>query len=325
MPSLTPTLSLGIPIPSLDASPAFNAADTSGARTGVRSAERAVKRARSEIQKFNDRWRTRKHLDRLERSPRAQNETFRFAVIGDAEPGRFWFQRLFFGQKGVFTRHMKRVRDRPVDFTIQLGDMVSRAKARNFRAFFNQIRAAGYEKPFLTVAGNHDRHAPHGKTNAVMYNAIFGRRNYWFDRGGARFIILDTSDARLTARQIAWLDRILATDKKTLIFTHMAPITPRTLAATHSLLKHGGFSNGAQAFLDVLRSRGADRVYFGHIHGFGSLTIDGTRFVLSGGGGSPLYPSPWIERTYHFLEVSVGPDGIQDNVYPLDAPPFPID
>ncbi len=89
-------------------------------------------------------------------------------------------------------------------------------------------------------------------------------------------------------------------------------------------MKHGGFSIGAKEFLEVMRERKVDRVYFGHIHGFGTLELDGTRYILSGGGGSPMYPTPWVKRHYHFLEVTIGPQGIKDTVHPLNAPSFPI-
>ncbi|MFC1680053.1 hypothetical protein ACFL2T_07585, partial [Elusimicrobiota bacterium] len=53
-------------------------------------------------------------------------------------------------------------------------------------------------------------------------------------------------------------------------------------------------------------------VYFGHIHGFGVQDFSGVRYVLTGGGGSPLFPSGARDRFHHYLVVSVGPDGVSE-------------
>ena len=61
-----------------------------------------------------------------------------------------------------------------------------------------------------------------------------------------------------------------------------------------------------------------------HVHGLDALDRGGVRYVLSGGGGSPLYPGPVKRRLHHWLEVEVGPDGIVETVHPLRGAPFPL-
>jgi hypothetical protein len=46
------------------------------------------------------------------------------------------------------------------------------------------------------------------------------------------------------------------------------------------------------------------------------------RYVLTGGGGSPLYPGPVKERFHHFLTVDDGPDGLVETVHRSDGTSF---
>lgn len=50
-----------------------------------------------------------------------------------------------------------------------------------------------------------------------------------------------------------------------------------------------------------------------------TMTYRGVRYILSGGGGSPLWPVPWVQRVHHYLTVRVGPEGVQDTIHRLDG------
>ena len=64
----------------------------------------------------------------------------------------------------------------------------------------------------------------------------------------------------------------------------------------------------------------------GHIHSFWAADHRGVRYIISGGGGSPLYnPLPPGYPTKHFahaLRVSAGPDGLVETVVPYKGQPF---
>jgi hypothetical protein len=62
----------------------------------------------------------------------------------------------------------------------------------------------------------------------------------------------------------------------------------------------------------MLRAHGVDLVLSGHDHIFERCEDNGVRYVVSGGGGAPLYrnvsPLPStikVEPTYHFIEATV--------------------
>lgn len=267
--------------------------------------------------------RTVRQLDKLAACAREPDEEFAFAVLGDAEPGRFWFSRALFNVPGVFEKQIQAIQDHPIDFSVQLGDMVSRGNASHYRLFFENLARLRPEKPYLTVIGNHDRHTPNLRSDAHFYRACFGKTNYGFDHAGVRFIILDSSNRGLTSHQLRWLDLALRTDQRKVIFTH---IPPAALSWTHFAGARGigGFRQGAEEFVDLVSRRRVERVYMGHIHGFGVQDYRGVRYVLSGGGGSPLFPSSVQDRFYHYIVVCVTPHGLEEIVHSLDGHCFKI-
>lgn len=268
--------------------------------------------------------RTNAQLERLAENQRSAADEFQFAVLGDAEPGRFWISRRLFNRPGVFERQLAAIQEEPVDFLIQLGDMVSRGTPRHYHRLLRRLSRTGLRKPYLTVIGNHDRLHPHRRSDARLYRACFGSTNYAFDYACARFVVLDTSAKRVSARQMRWLDRVLDSSRPKLVFTHIPPNPLRPWTDFAGARGLGGFQRGADELTGLFSSRGVDRVYLGHIHGFGVQDYRGVRYVLSGGGGSPLFPSGALDRFYHYIVVSVAPGGIRETVRGLDGGCFEI-
>lgn len=269
-------------------------------------------------------WKTRLHLERLQAQPRKPEEGFQFAVLGDAEPGRFWIFRALFNQPGVFRRQLAQIQSHSIDFSIQLGDMVSCGKPGNYLNLFRELEGVNVKKPYLTVIGNHDRSHPHGGSHSKVYRSLFGRRtNYHFDHGGVRFIILDSSRQQITQAQVRWLSMVLKTPLRKVVMTHMPPVMLKLWggAAAHHM---GGFTRGADEFTDLMAQAKVERVYMGHVHCFGVQDYKGVRYILTGGGGSPLFPSGASDKFHHFLTVSVTPDRIIERVHALDGSSFQI-
>ena len=71
----------------------------------------------------------------------------------------------------------------------------------------------------------------------------------------------------------------------------------------------------ALRFTELVGRRKVDRVFVGHIHAYGEKEIQGVRYVLSGGAGAPLDPSP--HAYFHYVLVTVSPAGVQDRVVRL--------
>ncbi|MBI4424331.1 MAG: metallophosphoesterase [Elusimicrobia bacterium] len=276
------------------------------------------------LAKLSRPFRTATQLERLRRAPRKADEPFSFAVLGDAEPGRFWIFRKLFNVPGVFERQLAAMQGHPVDFSIQLGDMVSRGIMRNYLRFFRTLAQVGVRRPYLTVIGNHDRLSPHHRSNAALYTASFGRTNYSFDHGGIRFVCLDTSAHALTRHQLQWIDRVLETPLHKVVFTHIPPACLRRWTDFGASRGIGGFRPGAEELTEILSRRRVSRVYLGHIHGFGVQDYKGVRYVLTGGGGSPLFPSGCNDKYHHFIVARATPAGIRETVHTLERGSFEI-
>ena len=290
----------------------YDRADKSGEEPSAQLAELAAP------------FKTALQLRGLSSRPRRAGETFSFAVVGDAEPGRFWIFRKLFNKPGVFRKLMGLVAAQDVDFSIQLGDMVSRGTESNYRRFFTTLRELALPKPYLTVIGNHDRRRPHGISDNRFYRALFGPSDYYFDRGGFRFVVVDNSAQRLGPEQLAWLDRTLDTTLQTLVFAHIPPAELSAWTDYRWLKGIGGFKEGSREFTEIVSRRGVSRVYVGHIHAFSTLAYRGVRYVLTGGGGSPLFPSAVTARFHHFLTVEAGPGGLRETVHKADGTSYPV-
>lgn len=277
------------------------------------------------LDEFSSPLRTELQLSRLAAGRRGPAENFQFAVLGDAEPGRFWWARRLFNTPGAFERQLSEIQTRPVDFSIQLGDMVSRGIHRNYERFFHLLSGVSLRVPYLTVIGNHDRVNPHRKSSSALYRACFGPTNYSFDHGGARFVVLDTSSHGLTRRQLKWLDLVLRTDLRKVVFTHIPPACLlRRWTDFIGARGLGGFRPGAEEFSLIVSRRAVDRVCLGHIHCFGVQDHLGVRYVLTGGGGSPLFPGGTPDRFHHYLVATVSGRDVSETVYSADGGQFDI-
>jgi 3',5'-cyclic AMP phosphodiesterase CpdA len=230
---------------------------------------------------------------------------------------------MVFNKPDVFARQLRAIQRLPISFCIQLGDMVGRGLPRYYRQFIEELGRLDVKKPYLTVIGNHDRSRPNGGSNSRLYRRLFGRCNYFFDCGAARFIILDTSARCLRPGQQRWLKRVLETPLRKLIFTHMPPVQLGLWGGAFAHA-HGGFTRGAREFTELAAAKAVDRVYVGHVHAFGVQDYLGVRYVLSGGGGSALFPAGAPDRYHHYLTVSVDRHGIRERVHPLGGRSFAI-
>lgn len=269
-------------------------------------------------------FKTSQQLNRLAANPRALREPFEFAVLGDAEPGRFWFSRLLFNVPGVFEHQVRTVQSHRIDFSMQLGDMVSRGLPEHYVRFFRRLSSVEVRRPYLTTIGNHDRHNPHGRTPSTMYRTCFGRNNYAFDHGGVRFVSVDSSANCILPSQLKWLEFVLKTDMRKIVFTHIPPAALRAWTDFGPKKGIGGFKRGATEFTHAMAKHRVDRVYMGHIHGFGVQDYLGVRYVLSGGGGSPLFPSGVSDKFHHYIVVRVESGAIRETVHSLDGGRFKV-
>jgi len=254
--------------------------------------------------------------------------TVRFVVLGDIEPGRFWFTRAFPPKKNAFERQLAALQREEPAFVLQLGDTVSRGTDANFAELEEKLERVAY-RPFFPVVGNHDRPRTHGHSDKSLFNGMFGDGDFHFDLGGCRFILMDNSNWELTSAQLAWLERALDTPRRKIVAMHIPPsylrgrfAKPKREPKEASLkVKEsvGWFTEGAIELAALMTRYRVDRVYFGHLHTLAYADYGGVRYVISGGGGSPLYRAPGIPgtKTSHYIVVEAGPSGITERIETL--------
>jgi hypothetical protein len=265
-------------------------------------------------------------------SPLDPGQTFDFAVVGDAEPGRFFFQRLLPPGGDAYERLLGLMSARAPAFIVQMGDFVSRGTPRAYLRYLELIDGS-VPTPIFHVIGNHDRRGTQfGAEDKSLFKALFGETtDRVLDRGDWRLVFLDNADYGVSDFQLDWLDAALEGRDKTIVFMHIPPDylykrldgaggEPR---ARDEAAKPptGYFSAGAERLRAILERRRPKRVYLGHIHGFGAAEDRGVCYVLSAAGGSPLYPvrAHAAELKTHFLTVRVSAEGVTEEMTRLDG------
>jgi predicted phosphodiesterase len=280
-------------------------------------------------------WGTSAQRTKLSAAHPNPSSSFSFAVIGDAEPGRFFWQRWWNPGKDAFKRHLAKIHSQNPDFIFQLGDFVSKGTVKNYRNHVATL-LANVRLPIFHVIGNHDRAKPNGPADKTLYKTLFGPGDFHIDHKGWRFIALDSSDYGVTDEQLDWLDRTLNTDMPTMVFTHIVPnylkgqlksVNPKAVSTKGALIPEAYFDQGSARFRKIVKAHNVRRVYMGHIHALGTAEVDGIRYVLSGGGGSPLYPLPKgypKSKPAHFIAIDVNGARLVETVYQLDGSVYPL-
>jgi hypothetical protein len=184
-------------------------------------------------------------------------------------------------------------------FVLHTGDLISNGlNAEDWDRFFEISRDLLRNIPFYPVLGNHERNAP-------VYFKYFsfpgGNGHYYsFDWGGVHIAALDTNEVGETARakeafvrsQIEWLRQDLQRNTKalTFVFQHhplYTAVENRRVSAAKL----------AALYEPILQEEGVAAVFAGHDHNYQHHVHSGLHYIVTGGGGAPLYnvsPIPGI-------------------------------
>lgn len=216
-------------------------------------------------------------------------------------------------------------REENVRFLLHTGDMVEMGgRPRDWDAYFDIARDFLRHHPLFPSLGNHELYGPGGANNYARHfrpplrNAAYYSLNY----GPVRVIALDSNEEWDAASpQLAWLRETLAqeTDARfTFVVLHHAPLSSGP---------HGGHEGMQEnGVVELMRDAGVDLVFSGHDHMYERGDRDGYKYIVSGGGGAPLYyPNNRIEGqfafvpAYHYLRVDLVGDEVQIAVIQPDG------
>lgn len=198
-------------------------------------------------------------------------------------------------------------------FLINTGDLVADGvDASLWPTFFDIERELLRNRAIYPTPGNHERNA------AQYYDFMNAKPYYSFNWGGAHFSMINSDLANAGAtqaerdafwrEQTLWLEADLqAAQKSALRFVgaHHPPMT-----ATKSRQNE---SPHMVALEPMFEKYGVAAAVFGHDHNYQHYLKNGVHYVITGGGGAPLYPietppagiTVKAESTENFVVVKV--------------------
>jgi 3',5'-cyclic AMP phosphodiesterase CpdA len=200
------------------------------------------------------------------------------------------------------------------DFVLHTGDLVADGYDSSlWPIFFDIERDLLRQTAFFPSLGNHER-------NSQEFYDFFrvATPYYSFNWGNAHFIVLNSdfgnAAASRSAReafwaaQTSWLDEDLAASQKAdyrFVAAHHPPMSAVT--------SRQNFNARMIALMPLLERYRVTAAFFGHDHNYQHYLKNGIHYVVTGGGGAPLYdvdkPAPGITlkvaSTENFVSIRV--------------------
>ncbi len=249
----------------------------------------------------------------------------RFAVYGDMRyPGHEAHRAVVEGL----------VKEAP-PFVLNTGDLTDLgSEESNWQKYFEITAPLGAIAPVVPALGNHD--GERRGAGALITAGLFGlpAPNLWtsFDVSGVHFVLLSTNQMTDPAQR-DWLRDDLARARRhharaIFAFCHEGPWS-------HGI--HGSSDVMVREYAPLLAAAHVDVLFSGHDHiyerGVGTTPEGKLVYVVTGGGGAPLYPTscraasgpPLVDtrahrpcppsvlaltQTYHYIMVEVAKSGI---------------
>jgi hypothetical protein len=187
-------------------------------------------------------------------------------------------------------------------FVISTGDLVDEGINPDGWVDFFNASPFTHNSTLYPVLGNHEYYA---RWYFTYFSLPGHERWYSFDNGPVHFIGLD-SNLRNAYRliQLVWLMHDLRTNSQpfTIVFFH------------HPLYSSGNHGNATllrMIWKPIFEHYRVDIIFNGHDHDYERSVINNITYVVTGGGGAPLYDvghSSWTiysEKTYHYCLLTV--------------------
>jgi len=250
----------------------------------------------------------------------SEDLTFRTA----AGPDQTAFTFVAFGDTRTRHRDHQAVVDRMLtvepDFVLHTGDLVTAGSAAHqWNTFFEIERELMARAPLFPALGNHEGMNPN-------YFDLFylpgSERWYTFDYGNARFVCLQVdgfAEFGADSEQYAWLEETLSANTRPWLFVyfHVPPYSSVSYDST------GGEDEQSvrSALTPLFEQHDVDMVFSGHMHSYERNEVNSITYVVTAGGGAPLYAMKEREPTqvvfamaHHFVVVKIDGNRLEATV-----------
>jgi hypothetical protein len=257
----------------------------------------------------------------------------RFVTAPSADSGAPLTFLVYGDERTDDTSHASVVRamlQTPSDFLVNTGDMVpSGGNAPEWQTFFDIERPLLHDRPILVSIGNHELLDDAAATNFARY---FGfedgsgpPRPYGTARmGSARFFFLNGLDDWANGPERRWLERALTdADGEAGVVWRFAVVHEGPWSAG----PHGANRGMVDARVpELLAAHKVDLVFSGHDHIYERGDAGILKYVISGGGGAPLYrdihpvaSTRKVEATHHYVAIGTRGDALSLVAYRADG------
>ncbi len=244
-------------------------------------------------------------------------DTFHFAVLGDTRSRHYIHQKI-----------VNRIIDKKPLFVVNTGDLVANGNNMNdWEKFFEINDKLIRNVPYYTVLGNHE----HNSENYFNFFEMPGNESYYFFTvGDALFVVLDMEGPDFDTpeyikdknkerfwteinidyfkKEKKWLENLLSLNNDAgYIFVFFHP--------TFYSIKKSRVAEAAKIrefWGDIFERHHVTAVFNGHDHYYHHAKHGGTHYIVTAGGGAPLYATDAIQpetikyrKIEHFMNINV--------------------
>ena len=254
------------------------------------------------------------------KTPPAGPATFEAVVFGDTRTRHDLHRRVIEAINRYATPEL----------LIHTGDLVSDGSDSGmWPLFFDIERDLLRKTAFFPVLGNHE----HG---ASKYYDFFEVTTpyYSFDWGQAHFVILNSDIGNVAISREArenfweeqrrWMEEDLAASQKAQFRFAVMHHPPFTAVKRRQA---GGGNTFVRALIPLFERYKVQAVFNGHDHNYQHHEFEGVHYVVTGGGGAPLYPvdgpmegiTKKVVSTEHFVRLKMEPGKASVEAWGLDG------
>jgi 3',5'-cyclic AMP phosphodiesterase CpdA len=237
-----------------------------------------------------------------------KRQPFTFAVYGDTRSDHVAHVRVL---RSVQARH-------PL-FVVNTGDLVGSNTEDNWHRFFADLcdsTRLGRTAPYFATPGNHESGTMYYQEEVLPENNPARTEEYYsFDVGGVHLVAVNSEiQCDPGSPQYRWLVADLRSPQAQSALLRIAYWHRPPFSTSH----HGSDQHLRAVLAPLMEKYNVALVFNGHDHCYErTKPIGGTTYIVTGGGGAPLYDfgpdSSWVaykEKTYHFCTVSVVNDTV---------------